>query len=206
MPTSSDHPVKFRPAAVLSVPTNQLHVEFPADWSRLLEHYTLWRYPLSERQNGYAHSADKRFYERFTNAYKNQFDHPFYFFFYDTTATLYTLLPHGQHPEPWSYSFGNADPEPISAEIIAPDEVRPHVLLKLMVALCFYEASPNDQERRVCQSKFYLRVRGKSGGNFLTVVEVKPTVEQEVSQTCFDLEPEYLSKSPGLAYHTMPRT
>lgn len=181
MPTSSDSASKNRPAAVLSVPTNQLHVAFPTDWSRLLQHYTLWRYQLSERQNSYARNADKRFYERFTNAYKNQFDHPFYFFFYDTPATLYTLIPHGQQPEPWSYSFGDAAPEPIHAEIIAPDKLRPHVLLKLMVALCFYEASPNDQERRVCQSKFYLRVRGKSGGNFLTVVEVKPTVGQEVS-------------------------
>lgn len=185
MPSASHATPKIRPAAVLSVPTNQLHVEFPADWSRLSQRYTLWRYRLSERQNNHQRWADRRFYERFTNAYKNQFDRPFYFYTFDTpAAALYTLVPNGQHPEPWRYTFGNSAqdvPEEISAEIIAPDEVRPHVLLKLMVALCFYEASPNDQERRVCQSKFFLRVKGKSGGNFLTVVEVKPTVEQEIS-------------------------
>lgn len=156
MPTSSNPTLKSKPASVLSVPTNQLLIEFPDDWSSLLQRYTLWRYRLSEHQNNHKQFADRYFYERFTNAYKNQFDQPFYFYTFDSpTAALYTLAPHGHHPEPWLYPFGNtAQPEEILGEMIAPDEVRPHVLLKLLVALCFYEASPNDQERRVCQSKF----------------------------------------------------
>lgn len=181
MATPPNLKLKSKLVPVLSVPTNQLLVEFPADWSKLLQHYTLWRYRLSEHQENHKKFADRYFYERFTNAYKNQFDQPFYFYTFDTpAAALYTLAPHGHHPEPWLYPFGTkAQPEEICGEIVAPDEVRPHILLKLLVALCFYEASPNDQERRVCQSKFYLRVKGKSGNNFLTVVEVKPTVEQE---------------------------
>jgi hypothetical protein len=181
MSISPNPKLKNKPATVLSVPTNQLLVEFPDDWSALSQRYTLWRYRLSEHQDNHKRFADRYFYERFTNAYKNQFDQPFYFYTFDTpAAALYTLAPHGQQPEPWFYPFGTkAQPEEICGEVVAPDEVRPHILLKLLVALCFYEASPNDQERRVCQSKFYLRVKGKSGNNFLTVVEVKPTVEQE---------------------------
>lgn len=74
-------------------------------------------------------------------------------------------------PRPWLYPFGNPQevlPEEITAEQIAPDELKPQVLLKLMLALCFYENGSNDKGRRVCQSKFYLRVKGRPDGKFLT--------------------------------------
>lgn len=164
----------------LVVLTNQLFVELPDDWSRLLAGYSVWRYRLSESQNNHRRFADKNFFGRFTNAYKNQFDHPHYFFTFDAPrAALYALLPHGHQPEPWMYRFGDSpkiQPEEIVGEMISPDEVRPHVLLKLMLALCFYDASRNEQERRVCQSKFYLRVTGKSDGSSSTAIELQPSV------------------------------
>ena len=164
----------------LMVPTNQLYIEFPTDWTHLLKTYSIWRYRLSETQDRHRRFADKNFYGRFTNAYKNQFDRPFYFFTFDEPrAALYSLLPHGHHPEPWLYRLGSGQgvlPEEITGEIIAPDEAAPHVLLKLMMALCFYEAGPNDRDRRVSQSKFFLRVRGKAGDKLFTAVEIKPAV------------------------------
>jgi hypothetical protein len=164
----------------LQVLTNQLYIEFPNNWTQLLEGYSIWRYRLSEAQDRHRRFADKNFYGRFTNAYKNQFDRPFYYYTFDEPqAALYSLLPHGHQPEPWLYRFGSestVQAEEIVGEIIAPDEAQPHVLLKLMMALCFYEASPNDRDRRVCQSKFYLRVKGKAGDKFFTAVEIKPSV------------------------------
>lgn len=164
----------------LHVLTNQLYIEFPDQWARLLEGHSIWRYRLSEPQDRYRRFADRNFYGRFTNAYKNQFDHPFYYFTFDEPqAALYSLLPNGHQPRPWLYRFGNGtlvQPEEIVGEIISADEAQPHVLLKLMMALCFYQASSNDRDRRVCQSKFYMRVKGKSGDKFFTAIEIKPSV------------------------------
>ncbi|KAB7725491.1 hypothetical protein F5984_25960 [Rudanella paleaurantiibacter] len=160
--------------------TNQLYIEFPPEWSTLSKRYTIYRYQLTEAQNNHRRFADRNFFARFTNAYKNQFDRPFYFYTYDAPyASLYSLIPNDQKPEPWFYPFGSTpqtQPEEIAYQTLAPDEVRPHVLLKLMMALCFYEASPNEQDRRVCQNKFYLRIKGKHKANWQTVVEFKPSV------------------------------
>ena len=167
----------------IMVPTNQLHIGPPADWSALLRKYSIWRYRLSESQNRFRRFADAKFYSRFTNDYKNKFDQPFYFFTFDSpSATLYTLLPADAVPSPWLYPFGNPQevlPEEITAEPIAPDELKPQVLLKLMLALCFYENGSNDKDRRVCQSKFYLRVKGQPDGKFLTAVEIQPVVDEQ---------------------------
>ncbi|AMR26433.1 hypothetical protein A0257_04490 [Hymenobacter psoromatis] len=167
----------------IQVLTNQLHIGLPADWSALLRKYSIWCYRLSETQNRFRRFADARFYSRFTNDYKNKFDQPFYFFTFDEPcAALYTLLPADEVPRPWLYSFGKpqeVQPEEIIAESISPDELKPHVLLKLMLALCFYENGSNDKDRRVCQSKFYLRVKGQPSGKFLTAVEIQPVVEEQ---------------------------
>jgi hypothetical protein len=167
----------------IQVLTNQLHITPPTEWSALLRNYSIWRYQLSEPQNRFRRFADARFYSRFTNDYKNKFDQPFYFFTFDEPyASLYTLLPAGEIPRPWLYTFGKpgeVQPEEIAAETVAPDEVRPHVLLKLMLALCFYENGTNDKDRRVCQSRFYLRVKSQKNGKTLTAVEVQPVVDEQ---------------------------
>jgi hypothetical protein len=113
------------PNNTLSVLTNRLHIEMPDDWSNLLQRCSLWRYRLSERQNNHRVYADRKyFYSRFTNAYKNQFDYPFYFFTYNQPfAALFTLLPHGHQPKPWHYPFGSSPqtpPEEILGEIVSP--------------------------------------------------------------------------------------
>ncbi|WP_151089171.1 hypothetical protein [Hymenobacter baengnokdamensis] len=169
----------------LLVPTNQLHIKLPADYTKLLQSYSIWRYRLSPSQERYRRFQVKpgMFYPSFTNAYKDQIDRPFYFFTFDEPqASLYTLLPVGHTAKPWQYHFGNPSQvlaEEITAEPVGPDELKPHVLLKLMVALCFYEHSDRERERRVCQSKFYLRVKGSASGKRLTAVEVKPQVDSE---------------------------
>lgn len=169
-----------QPGMSLPVLTNQLYIEFPTDWSLLLQRYSVWRYRLSDSQGYYSRNIGKKyFYERFTNAYKNQFDQPFYYFTFDRPqATLYTFLPNGHQPEPWLFSFGKSTEE-ITGECVAPDELRPHVLLKLMTALCFFETNHKDRTQRVCQSKFFLRVKGKAESKTLTAVEVKPSVVDE---------------------------
>jgi hypothetical protein len=164
------------------VATNQLHITPPTDWAALLGKYSLWRYQLSDEQNRFRKFADGRFFSRFTNDYKNKFDQPFYFFTFDQPgSSLYTLLPADAVPRPWLYHFGNPQevaPQEICAERVSPDELRPHVLLKLLLALCFYENGPSERDRRVCQSKFYLRVKGAANGKYLTAVEVQPVVEE----------------------------
>ena len=176
------------------VPTNQLHIGLPTDWSALLRKYSIWRYRLSETQNRFRRFADARFYSRFTNDYKNKFDQPFYFFTFDEPyAALYTLLPADAVPRPWLYTFGKPQevlPEEIAAEPISPDELKPHVLLKLMLALCFYENGSNDKDRRVCQSKLYLRVKGQPDGKFLTAVEIQPVVEEQLQTHTLTLKVE----------------
>jgi hypothetical protein len=170
------------PIKEIQVATNQLHIAPPADWAALLGKYSFWRYQLSDEQNRFRRFADKQFFSRFTNDYKNKFDQPFYFFTFDQpAAALYTLLPAGAVPRPWHYHFGNPQevaPQEIMAERVSPDELRPHVLLKLLLALCFYENGPSERDRRVCQSKFYLRVKGRADGKYLTAVEVQPVVEE----------------------------
>jgi hypothetical protein len=176
MPTSSRTPV------VLNVLTNQLNIVFPASWEKLLDRYTIWRYQLSPSQNTYRVKVDtKNFPARFTNDYKNTFDRPFFFFQFETpTAALYTLVRYGETPKPWLYRFGKAplvEPEAIRSEVVHPRELKPHVILKLMLALCFFETRPDrEQERRVCQSKFFLSVKLGRGGNSLTAVEIIPKV------------------------------
>lgn len=164
-------------ATTIQVPTNQLYIEFPDDWSALLANYTFWRYRLSDSQGYHASKvAPRYFYERFTNAYKKEFDQPFYYFTYDKPqATLYTLLPNGHKPESWRFPFGK-DEQEIVGERIAPDEVLPHVMLKLMMALCFFEASLKEQQQRVCQSKFFIRVKGGSTSKLITAIEFRPSV------------------------------
>ncbi len=170
------------PVKEIMVATNQLHIKPPTDWAALLGKYSLWCYRLSDEQNRFRKFADGRFFSRFTNDYKNKFDQPFYFFTFDQPgASLYTLLPAEAVPRPWYYHFGNPQevaPQEIIAERVSPDELRPHVLLKLMLALCFYENGPSERDRRVCQSKFYLRVKSQASGKYLTAVEVQPVVEE----------------------------
>jgi hypothetical protein len=167
----------------LLVFTNQLHIKLPTDYAKLLQAYSIWRYRLSPSQERYRRYQAKpgMFYPSFTNAYKDQIDRPFYYFSYDEPqASLYTLLPTGHSAKPWTYHFGNPSQvaaEEITAELVDPDELKPHVLLKLMLALCFYEHSDRERERRVSQSKFYLRVKGPASGKSLTAVEVKPQVD-----------------------------
>jgi hypothetical protein len=169
----------------LVVPTNQLHITLPTDYSRLLQHYSIWRYRLSPSQDYYRRNRVRPslFYPSFTNAYKDQIDQPFYYFSYDEPqASLYTLLPIGQPAKTWQYHFGNPNQVPaedIIAVPIDPDELKPPVLVKLMMALCFYEHSERERERRVCQSKFYLRVKGSANGKRLVAVEIKPQVDSE---------------------------
>lgn len=167
------------------MPTNQLHITLPSDYSKLLQHYSIWRYRLSPSQDYYRRNRVRPgvFYPSFTNAYKDQIDQPFYYFSYDEPqASLYTLLPVGQPAKPWQYHFGNPNQVPaedIMAVPVDPDELTPPVLIKLMMALCFYEHSERERERRVCQSKFYLRVKGSANGKRLVAVEVKPQVDSE---------------------------
>ncbi|MDO7846997.1 hypothetical protein Q5H92_11560 [Hymenobacter sp. M29] len=171
----------------LVVPTNQLHITLPNDYSKLLQAYSIWRYRLSPSQEHYRkfQANSSMFYPSFTNAYKNQIDRPFYFYTHDKPqASLYTLLPIGHTAKPWQYPFGNPNQVPaedITAELVSPDELalQPPVLIKLMMALCFYEHSERERERRVCQSKFYLRVKGSATGKRLVAVEVKPQVDSE---------------------------
>lgn len=161
----------------IQIPINQLHIEQLNDWSTLLSTYTVWRFRLSDSQWYHARKvAPRYFYERFTNAYKKKFDQPFYYFTNDEPqAALYTFLPHGHTPEPWLFPFGNQEQE-IVGEPIAPDEVVPHVMLKLMMALCFFEAGLKEQQQRVCQSKFFMRVRGGKTSDFITAIEYQPSV------------------------------
>jgi hypothetical protein len=167
----------------LLVPTNQLHIKLPTDYAKLLQAYSIWRYRLSPAQERYRRHQAKpgTFYPSFTNAYKDQIDRPFYFFTFDEPqASLYTLLPAGHPAKPWTYHFGHPHQvaaEEITAEPVGPDELAPHVLLKLMLALCFYEHSAQERARRVSQSKFYLRVKGPASGKSLIAVEVKPQVD-----------------------------
>ena len=94
----------------LVVPTNQLHITLPTDYSKLLQAYSIWRYRLSPSQERYRRFQAKpgMFYPSFTNAYKDQIDRPFYFFTFDEPqASLYTLLPVGHTAKPWLYHFGN---------------------------------------------------------------------------------------------------
>lgn len=170
---------------LMQVPTNQLHIELPTDWTALLRKYSIWHYRLSPSQERFRRFQAKpgTFYPSFTNAYKDQIDRPFYFFTFDEPqASLYTLLPVGHTAKPWTYHFGDPKytaPEEIKAEPVSPDELKPHVLLKLMLAVSFYEHSEPERGRRVCQSKFYLRVKGTASGKRLTAVEVQPQVESE---------------------------
>lgn len=171
----------------LVVPTNQLHIKLPPDYSKLLQAYSIWRYRLSPSQERYRRFQAKpgMFYPSFTNAYKDQIDRPFYFFTFDEPqASLYTLLPVGHTAKPWLYHFGNPNQVPaeeITAELVSPDELalQPPVLIKLLLAMCFYEHSERERERRVCQSKFYLRVKGAANGKRLVAVEIKPQVDSE---------------------------
>lgn len=179
-PSGSMTATRIANATSLQVLTNQLYIEPPTDWATLLASYTVWRYQLSSSQAYYARSvAPKKFYERFTNAYKTAFDQPFYYFTFDKPhASLYTLLPHGHTPKPWVFPFGNRS-EVIACEQVAPDELQarqPHVILKLMLALCFYETGLKERQQRVCQSKFFMRVKGKETGKFITAIEFKPAV------------------------------
>jgi hypothetical protein len=171
----------------LVVPTNQLHITLPGDYSQMLRHYSIWRYRLSPSQEHYRkfQANARMFYPSFTNAYKDQIDQPFYFYTHDKPqASLYTLLPVGHTAKPWHYPFGNPNQvsaEEITAELVSPDELalQPPVLIKLMMAMCFYEHSARERERRVCQSKFYLRVKGNASGKRLVAVEIKPQVDSE---------------------------
>ena len=90
------------PVKEILVATNQLHIMPPTgDWAALLGKYSLWRYQLSDEQNRFRKFADKQFFSRFTNDYKNKFDQPFYFFtFEQPAAALYTLLPADAVPRP----------------------------------------------------------------------------------------------------------
>lgn len=180
MPTTKD-PIQ------LDVLTNQLHLRFPPTWERLQSRYTLWRYYLSERQNNYRCFADKKwFYARFTNSYKNLCERPFLFFGHDEltpgtkTGALYTLLPVGETPREWRYRFGTSEdlaPEVISVEEANPAKLPTHVLIKLLLALSFYEAAPDPETaHRVCQSTFYLVPKAKNDTRFLTAVRFDPRV------------------------------
>lgn len=165
----------------MAVPTNQLLIELPSDWSLFLSRYSIRRYQLTKRQSEHGY-RDKSFYHRFPNDYKNQFDHPFFYFTKDDPyPALYTLVPISAAHKPWRYPFGNtADtvPEEIQSAVLDIDEVPRHVLLKLMLALCFYETGgDSEQEYRVSQNKFFLWVRN-SGPDFLIAVEVTPTVDE----------------------------
>jgi hypothetical protein len=175
-------PSKPMPVKEILVATNQLHITPPTDWAALLGKYSIWRYRLSEEQNRFRRFADKQFFSRFTNDYKNKFDQPFYFFTFDQPgASLYTLLPTEAVPHPWHYHFGQPQevaPQEIIAERVSPDELKPQVLIKLMLALCFYENGSSERERRVCQSKFYLRVKGRADGKYLTAVLIEPKVDE----------------------------
>lgn len=179
--TPSVTPRSGRSSNTLSVPTNQLVIEMPDDWSRLLSGFSIQRYQLSKRQHDFGQFGDRGFYYRFPNDYKNQFDQPFYYFTKDEPyAALYTLVPNDAPRKPWMYTFGDAAttlPEEIIGETLAPGKVRPHILLKLMLALCFYENGENDKAYRVCQNKFFLWVKN-SGRDFLTAIEVMPSVDE----------------------------
>ncbi|OON65471.1 hypothetical protein [Hymenobacter sp. CRA2] len=170
------------------VPTNQLHIKLPTDWELLHQKYSIWRYRLTDSQDYYRrnHPRPDLFYGSFTNEYKDQIDRPFYFFSFDEVKpgvnrpALYTLLPAGHQAKPWMYTFGNpqnTQPEELTGEMVSPGDLKPHVLLKLMLALSFYEQSEPEKNRRVCQSKFYLRVKGAPNGKRLTAVKITPKVD-----------------------------
>ena len=165
------------------VATNQLHLTLPPNWQPLLQQYSIWRYRLSPSQDYYRREVAKPslFYASFTNAYKAQIDQPFYYFSHDTPqSSLYTLLPVGEQPKAWLYTFGDPSrkaPEAISGELIAdPKTLRPDVLVKLLLALSFYESGLREKARRVCQSNFYLLVRSNPTGKRLFAAEIDPKV------------------------------
>jgi hypothetical protein len=160
----------------IQVLTNQLYIQLPKNWSKLLSKYTVWKYQLSQYQKNFSQYSDKRFYERLTNAYKNEFDQPFYYFTYDKPfPALYTLKPKSEGARAWKYPFGEKVEEITGLEV-APDEIAPHILLKLMMALCFYETGTKERAQRVCQSKFFLFLKGSQTGRYITAVEIKPSV------------------------------
>ncbi|MBH8571304.1 hypothetical protein KB206_20600 [Microvirga sp. STS02] len=178
-PSAKPQSARASKTDTLSVLTNQLLIEMPDDWSRLTDKFSIRRYQLNKSQHGFGNNADRGFYYRFPNDYKNQFDQPFYYFTKDDPyAALYTLVPHDapDQDKPWLYAFGDSVEE-IESVTLAPDEVRPHILLKLMLALCFYENGDNDKAYRVCQNKFFLWVKN-SGRDFLTAIEVSPSVNE----------------------------
>lgn len=142
---------------------------------------------MSDSQNHYRlnHKRKDIFYSTFTNAYKNQIDQPFCYFTFDERApgvyrpALYTLLPAGHAAKDWAYTFGDSaekSPEKITGEPVDPSELKPAVLLKLMLALSFYE-SGREKERRVCQSQFYLRIKSNTTGKRVIAAEIDPKVE-----------------------------
>ena len=184
----------------MRVPTNQLHIELPESWDALAQKYSVWRYQLSASQDAYRrHAAGPNFYASFTNAYKEQIDRPFYYYTFEKPqATLYALLPAGHTAQPWQYHFGkpqDVEVAEITGEPVTWDELQPHVVLKLMLALCFFENGPRlngnpERERRVCQSKFYLRVKDTFSGKRLIAVNVDPRVESVGDQHTLRLEVE----------------
>ncbi|GAA4399046.1 hypothetical protein GCM10023187_10350 [Nibrella viscosa] len=177
----------------LNVITNQLWIENPANWTKLTERYSLWRYRLTKRQDDYRRFSKSDFFVRFTNNYKDQFDRPFYYFTHDRpTSSLYTVLKPGEQPKPWLFTFDKE--EEILYEPVAWDELPSKIWIKLLLALCFHEASTNEQERRVCQSKFFVRAKGNE--DWFTALDLKPSVEQMADRSLlrFDVSAGFFAK------------
>lgn len=146
------------------ISTNNFLISKKIDLKFLENKFQVLKYTLSETQNNFRKFADKNFYARFTNNYKENFDIPFY---YHLHTGLYALAPKDAVVKKWTYTF--SEQEEISVSEIAFDEMEFHVLMKLLVALFFYNES--EQQRRVCQSKFF--AVGKSKGNKLVALQLE---------------------------------
>jgi hypothetical protein len=144
------------------ISTNNFLISKKIDLTGLEGKFRVLKYTLSEAQNNFRKFADKNFYARFTNNYKENFDIPFY---YHLHTGLYALAPKEGVAKKWLYTF--SEQEEIAVSEIAFDELELHILMKLFVALFFYNES--DQQRRVCQSKFFAVGKGK--GNKLVALQ-----------------------------------
>jgi hypothetical protein len=156
------------------ISTNNFLISRKIDFKTLESEFRVLKYTLSEAQNNFRKFADKNFYARFTNNYKENFDIPFY---YHLHSGLYALAPKEGVVKKWFYTF--SEQEEIVVSEIAFDKLELHVLMKLLVALFFFNES--EQQRRVCQSRFF--AVGKSNGNRLVGVqfELKQVNENDES-------------------------
>lgn len=139
------------------------------DVESLSKHYRLYGFEIPA---GFNFIKDPNKYAKLHNCYKEQMDHPYYFYsFYKPQATLFMLVKNSEAIiRSLSLDFLETSVAPKSidiAEITSGDNL--HILVKLLLSSFFFNQKKN---YRICQGDFYLHSSNNKKETKATVLKL----------------------------------